>query len=59
MVTAGHSHRELGSTAAGEPMGSRKQPRKLQEQMEKVVLEGNNARAALHKVHNRMHKDIL
>jgi hypothetical protein len=26
-----------------------KQPRKLQEQMEKIVLEGNNARATLHK----------
>jgi TolA-binding protein len=25
------------------------QPQKLQEQMEKIVLEGNNARAALHK----------
>jgi hypothetical protein len=26
-----------------------KQPQKLQEQMEKIVLEGNNARATLHK----------
>jgi hypothetical protein len=27
----------------------KKQPRKLQEKMEKIVLEGNNARATLHK----------
>jgi hypothetical protein len=35
-----------------------KQPHKLQEQMEKIVLEGNNARASTTQAHNRVHKDI-
>jgi cysteinyl-tRNA synthetase len=49
MVTAGHSRRELEAQLRESQHEAEQQPRKLQEKMEKVVLEGNNAREALHK----------
>jgi hypothetical protein len=49
MVTVGHLCRESGSAVVDRVNKKQKQPQKLQEQMEKIVLEGNNARATLHK----------